>query len=118
MTFNKDYIIVIRQWVGQPGFDSWQELGIFLFVTTSRPALGLTQPPIQWVTWTLSLGVKQAGCEADHSPPCSNKVKNVCSCTSTHPYIFIVWFLSTGYIFMAWYLVKPKDFTSTCVILG
>jgi hypothetical protein len=29
-----------------------------------------------------------------------------------------VWFLSTGYIFMAWYLVKPKDFTSTCVILG
>jgi hypothetical protein len=29
------------------GFDSWQELGIFLFTTTSRTALGPTQPPIQ-----------------------------------------------------------------------
>jgi len=27
-------------------FDSWQGLGIFLFATVSRPALGPTQPPI------------------------------------------------------------------------
>jgi hypothetical protein len=26
-------------------FDFWQGLGIFLFITASRPALGLTQPP-------------------------------------------------------------------------
>jgi hypothetical protein len=33
-------------------------LGIFPFATVSRTALGLTQPPIQWVLGALSLGVK------------------------------------------------------------
>jgi len=52
----------------------------FLFVIshfsiTSRPALGPTQSPIQWVTGALSLGVKQLGHEADHSLPPSVKVK-------------------------------------------
>jgi hypothetical protein len=41
-------------------FDSWQELGIFFFTTSSRPALVSTQPiPIQWVSGALSLGVKR-----------------------------------------------------------
>jgi hypothetical protein len=47
----------------------------FVFSTLSRPALGSTQPPIQWVWGTLSLGVKWPGCEADHSSPTSAKVK-------------------------------------------
>jgi hypothetical protein len=34
-----------------------------------------TQPPIQWVTGTLSLGVKRQEREADHSPPSSAEVK-------------------------------------------
>jgi hypothetical protein len=46
-------------------------------------ALGPTQPPIQWVLGALSLGVKQPGSEADHSPPSSAKVKNVWSYTPT-----------------------------------
>jgi hypothetical protein len=50
------------------GLNSWQKLGIFLFAM-SRTALGPTQPPIQWVPGALSLGVKQPGHEADHSPP-------------------------------------------------
>jgi hypothetical protein len=33
---------------GRPGFDS-RQCKIFLFSTASRPALGSTQPPIQWV---------------------------------------------------------------------
>jgi len=37
---------------------------IFLFTTASRPALGLTQAPIQWVPGALSLGVKRSGREA------------------------------------------------------
>jgi hypothetical protein len=50
-------------------------LGIFLFTTMSGPALGPTQPPIQWVPGALCLGVKRPGREADHSPPSSTEVK-------------------------------------------
>jgi hypothetical protein len=50
-------------------------LGIFLFTTASRTALGPTQPPIQWVPGALSLGVKRPGREADYSPPSSAEVK-------------------------------------------
>jgi hypothetical protein len=49
--------------------------GNFLFTTASRLALGLTQPPIQWVPVALSLGVKRSGHEAGHSPPFSAEVK-------------------------------------------
>jgi hypothetical protein len=38
-------------------------------------ALEPTQLPIQWVPGALSLGVKQLGCEGDHSPPSSAEVK-------------------------------------------
>jgi hypothetical protein len=48
-------------------------------------ALGPTQPPIQWVTGALSLGVRRPGREAYHSPPSSAEVKNGWSCTSTPP---------------------------------
>jgi hypothetical protein len=45
-----------------------------------------------------SLGVKQLGCEADHSYPSSAKVKNAWRYTSTPIYIF-----------MAWYVAKHRD---------
>jgi len=41
--------------------------------------MGPTQPPIQWVVGALSLGVKQPGREADHSPPSSAEVENAWS---------------------------------------
>jgi hypothetical protein len=44
---------------------------------------GAHQPPIQWVPGVLSLGIKRPGREADHSPPCSAKVKNAWRYTST-----------------------------------
>jgi hypothetical protein len=47
-----------------------------LFISTSsRPVLGPTQPPIQWVPGALSPGGKQPGREAGHSPPTSAEVK-------------------------------------------
>jgi hypothetical protein len=62
---------------GQPGFDSRQEQRFFsIFATASRPVLGPTQPPIQWVPGALSLGVKRPGREACHSPPSSAEIKN------------------------------------------
>jgi hypothetical protein len=60
---------------GVLGFNSQQGLGIFLFTTASRTALGPTQPPIQWVPRALSLGVKQPGSDANLSPPSSAEVK-------------------------------------------
>jgi hypothetical protein len=73
------------------GFESQQGLGIFLFTTTSRLAVGPTQPPNQWAPVALSLGIKWMGHEADHSPPSSAEVKNACSYTFTPPYAFMVW---------------------------
>jgi hypothetical protein len=43
----------------------------FLYYAMPRSALGPTQPPIQWIMWGLSLGVKRPGREADQSPPSS-----------------------------------------------
>jgi hypothetical protein len=57
------------------GFESTQRLGILLFTTASRPALGPNQPPIQWVPGAFSPGVKRPGREADHSPPSTAEVK-------------------------------------------
>jgi hypothetical protein len=61
---------------GRPGFNSRQGQEIFLFSTAPRPALGPTQPPIQWVPGAFSPGVKWQGREADHSLSSSADVKN------------------------------------------
>jgi hypothetical protein len=61
--------------IGVLGFDSRRGLGIFLFTTASRTALGPTQPPTQWVPGALSLGVKRPGREAHHSPPSRAEVQ-------------------------------------------
>jgi hypothetical protein len=72
----------IAQWLAlgyrldDQGFESRQGMGIFLFTTASRPALGPTQLFIEWVPGALSLGVKWPGREADHSRPSSAEVKN------------------------------------------
>jgi hypothetical protein len=58
------------------GFNSQQEQEISLFSIPSRPALGPTQPPTQWIPWGCFSGVKQLGHEADHSPLSSAEVKN------------------------------------------
>jgi hypothetical protein len=71
--------------IGVLGFDSRRGLGIFFFTTASRMALVHTHSRIQWVTGTLSVGVKRPGREADHSPPSSTEVKNAWSYTSTLP---------------------------------
>jgi hypothetical protein len=62
---------------GQSGFDSRRGQRIFPLASVSRPALGPTQPPVQWVPGVLSPGVKaRQGPDADHSPPSSAEVEN------------------------------------------
>jgi hypothetical protein len=57
----------------------------------------------------LSLWIKWPGSEADHSTPSNAEVKNAWSYASTPPSSWRGAYLITGYNFMAWYLVKPKD---------
>jgi hypothetical protein len=66
-------------------------MGIFLFTTMSRMALGPTQPPIQWVPGALSLGVMQPGREAYHSPPSSAELHG--AVPSLPQYTFMAWCL-------------------------
>jgi hypothetical protein len=79
-------------------FESRQGLGIFLFTTASRPALGPTQPPIQWVPGALALGVKKRVREGDQSPPSSAEVE-VRGAVPPLP----------QFVFMAWCLFKLRD---------
>jgi len=57
------------------GFDYQWGLGIFLFTTMLRTALGPTHPPIQWILGAFSLGIKRPEREADHSPTSTAEVK-------------------------------------------
>jgi hypothetical protein len=54
--------------------------------TFLRPALGPTQPPVQWVTGAFSPVVKRPGREVDQSPPANAEVKKMY--ISTPPYAF------------------------------
>jgi len=67
---------------------------MFLFATLSSLL------PHVYPGGDLSPGIKQPGRETDHSLPYSAKVKNAWSYTFTPQYVF-----------MAWCLVKHRDFT-------
>jgi hypothetical protein len=72
--------------------------GTFLvYATTSRPALGPSQPPNQGVPGVLSTAVKQPEHKADHSPLSSAEVRK---CGDTPP---------LSHVFMSQYLVKHRD---------
>jgi hypothetical protein len=59
---------------------------ILFFHVIKKQALGLMQPPIQWVPGAFSLGLKRPGREADHLPPTSAEVKKTWMYTSTPQY--------------------------------
>jgi hypothetical protein len=87
-----DWLLAGRQmgWSSSPG-----NVKNFLFSTSFWPALGSTQPPIQWVSRALSLGLKRPACEADHSPTASAEVKKMWVHKWTPPYAFMAkWLIS------------------------
>jgi hypothetical protein len=70
-------------WATGVHFPAGAIMGLFVFTTASRPALGPTHPPIQRIPRVPSPGEKRLGREADHSHPSSVGVKNAWSYTST-----------------------------------
>jgi len=52
-------------------------MGLLLFTTASRPAMGPTKFSIQGILEAPSAGIKQPGREDDHSPKSSTEFKNV-----------------------------------------
>jgi hypothetical protein len=78
----------IPQWysgLDDRGFESRHGLGISFFTTASRPAVGFTDPPMQWVTGAISLAVKQPEVKMTTHLQSSAEVKNAWSYTSTSP---------------------------------
>ena len=65
---------VTRLWARQLGFRT-PVTARYLPSKMSRPAVGPTQPPIQWVLQARPLEVNWPGLEADHSPPPSARFK-------------------------------------------
>jgi hypothetical protein len=71
---------------GWPGFDPRQGQRIFPLTSASRPALGPTQPPIQWLPGALSPGVKRGrGVMLTTHPLLVSSLINSRSYTSSHP---------------------------------
>jgi hypothetical protein len=60
-------------------------MGFFLYTMASRPVLGPTQPPIEWVLGELTPSVKWQGHEADYLTPSSANIKYAWSYTSIPP---------------------------------
>jgi hypothetical protein len=85
---------------------------IFLLFRSSRPVLVYTQPPVQWVTGTLSSGIKRPGREADRSSPISAEVKNVWIYKSTTSYVKY----RNKFIFYLFISVKSKHYVISSML--
>ena len=48
-----------------------------------RPAVGLSQFPVQWSLWAVSEALKRLRPAADHTPLSNATVKNALNCTDT-----------------------------------
>jgi hypothetical protein len=70
--------------VSDYGLGDWDSIPgrgkrFFPVASVSRPALGPTQPPVQWVQWggdPFPGGKTRPGRDADHSSPSSAEVNN------------------------------------------
>jgi hypothetical protein len=84
--------IATSYWADDRGFGVKSPDGVknFHFSMSFRPALGSTQPPIQWVLGILSPWAKRPSRDAKHSPPTSVEVKKTWVYTSTPLYTFMV----------------------------
>jgi hypothetical protein len=103
------------------GFDS-RRCNVFLFSTASRPALGLTQPPIQWVPGASSPGVKRPEAWSWPVTSIQRRGQEWWSYTCTPPYVFMAqYFLPLCYTQSKpprlLFLLIPFKLTSSSVVV-
>ena len=89
------------------------------FSTMFRAALGT----IQYLPESLSLMLEQSSHSTDHSPPASDKVKNMGNCTSTSAYIIFSEVIRVLYVrnvkctrwTESWYTVYSININNYCI---
>jgi hypothetical protein len=84
-------------WATGIQFTEVAAIGIFVFTILSRPALGTSQPPMQWLLLAITTGVKRPRPEADYLPQSSAEVKNT-----------LIYSFTAQYVFMTRYLIKQE----------
>jgi hypothetical protein len=93
-----------------PSFDSQHDQAMFLGSRSFRPAVGSTQPLIQWVPRSLTPGEKRPWREAGHYSPYAD-VENVWSYIST-PCVFTSFTVTASFI-MPWCSAHITDTVHT-----
>jgi hypothetical protein len=73
-------------------------LDFFFLATASRPALGPTQSPTQWVPRALSPGVKRPGCELTTHLHLLPRLRMREALSSIPKYVFTAWCLLKQWI--------------------
>jgi hypothetical protein len=107
-------VTTLRDWTTGVQFPAREMMVFFLVIAMSRPALGPTDPPIQWVPGLFTTAIKRTGREADRSPPSSGEVKNGWSYTSTPTHVFMEW-CSFKHLYLCLYLYhRPK----VCILMA
>jgi hypothetical protein len=81
---------VTRLRTGRTVFDSQQGLGFVLLTTTSKPALGPTQSPTEWVWRALFPGVKRLKRKSDQLPPSVPRLRMHGTAPPLPNYVFIM----------------------------
>ena len=100
---------VTTLWGGQSRVDFQLGQGISFFSKTSGPALGPTQPPIQWTMEVISLEMKWLEHKADHSPPSIAKIKKEQNWTSS-PTICLYNTASCSILYFEYYYCYSKPY--------
>jgi hypothetical protein len=66
-----------------------------VYIFLRQPVYTRLSDPPSFLSKGYRREIKQPGSEADHSPPCSGVAKNAQSYTSSPPYVFTVWYLTS-----------------------
>lgn len=82
LRWDSNFVIQIWPWSGLPRNCNGKQ---FVILKLPKLILGSTQPPVQWVNGSFSLGIEWPWGEDNHWCPSSTKIQNALSFTGTLP---------------------------------